>query len=78
MSDYTYSDYSEDIAAYLSQKFPEIPPHEITEATMTITSKTIALLMDERNRWNMEWHKIINEQYVRKPPIYYRKDESNQ
>ena len=71
MSDYTYSDYSEDIAAYLTQKFPEIPSHEIT-------SKTIALLLDERNKWNMEWQKIVNEQYVRKPPIYYRKDESNQ
>ena len=63
MSDYTYSDYSEDIAAYLTQKFPEIPPHEITEATMTITSKTIAFLMAERNRQDIE-----------KTQIYYRKD----
>ena len=78
MSDYTYSDYSEDIATYLTQKFPEIPPHEITEAAMTITSKAIALLLDERNKWNMEWQKIVNEQYVRKPQIYYRKEESNQ
>ena len=77
MSDFIYSNYSEGIATYLSQKFPEIPPHKITEAAMTITSKTIALLLDERNKWNMEWQKIVNEQYVRKPPIYYRKDESN-